>query len=232
MVRSMRPTRACSGRLRLAALGSPPLKRRPLARPLHNKVKTVQVSNSPFQQSYQSNKRRIFSMSDNCCSTTSAGSEVCELPSATIQRKSHSEVFCPECKQKGKVVQGQTVKALLSVSLRSIQDTDYYFCRTQSCPVVYYSADGKSVFTTSQLRERVYQKEPSADDVFVCYCFKHTVSEIRNASPEARVAMVNDINAGIQANQCACDLRNPQGSCCLGNVRGLMKQTEQASVQS
>jgi hypothetical protein len=171
-------------------------------------------------------------MSDNCCSTTSAGSEVCELPSATVQRKPHSEVFCPECGQKGKVVQGQTVKALLSVSLRSIQDTDYYFCRTQSCPVVYYSADSKSIFTTSQLRERVYQKEPSVDDVFVCYCFKHTVSEILNASPEARVEMVNDINTGIQANQCACDLRNPQGSCCLGNVRGLMKQTEQASIQS
>ena len=171
-------------------------------------------------------------MNDNCCSQTSAGSAVCELPSATVQRKPHSEVFCPECNQKGKVVQGQTVKALLSVSLRSIQNTDYYFCRTQSCPVVYYSADSKSVFTTSQLRERVYQKEPSVDDVFVCYCFKHTVSEIRNASPEARVTMVNDINAGIQANQCACDLRNPQGSCCLGNVRGLMKQTEQVSVQS
>ena len=170
-------------------------------------------------------------MSDNCCSTASAGSTVCELPQVTVQRKPSAEVFCPTCSQKGKVVQGQTVKALLLVSLRSIQDTDYYFCRTQSCPVVYYSADGKSVFTTSQLRERVYQKEPSADDVFVCYCFKYTVSEIRNASPEARVSMVNDINAGIHANQCACDLRNPQGSCCLGNVRDLIKQIEQVSVQ-
>lgn len=171
-------------------------------------------------------------MSDNCCSQPSAGSEVCELPSSTVQRKSHPETVCPECNQKGKVVQGQTIKALLSVSLRSIQDTEYYFCRTQSCPVVYYTADGKSIFTTSQLRERVYQKEPNADDVFVCYCFRHTVTEIRNALPEARVSIINDINTGIQSNQCACDLRNPQGSCCLGNVRGLMKQTEQASVQS
>ncbi len=170
-------------------------------------------------------------MSDNCCSQESAGSAVCELPSVTVHRKSHPEAFCPECKQKGKVVQGQTVKALMSVSLRSIQDTEYYFCRTQSCPVVYYSADGKSTYTTSQLRERVYQKEPTADDVFVCYCFRHTVADIRSASPEARVAMVHDINTGIQANQCACDLRNPQGSCCLGNVRGLIKQIEQASVQ-
>lgn len=171
-------------------------------------------------------------MSENCCSQPSAGSAVCELPSVTVQRKSHPAVFCPECKQKGKLVQGQTVKALVSVSLRSIQAAEYYFCRTQSCPIVYYSVDGKSTFTASQVRERVYQKEPSADDVYVCYCFKHTVAEIRNASPESSDSIVEDINIGIQANQCACDLRNPQGSCCLGNVRGLMKQTEQASVQS
>lgn len=171
-------------------------------------------------------------MSDNCCSQTSAGSEVCELPSITVQRKSHPEAFCPECNQKGKVVQGQTVKALLSVSLRSVQDTEYYFCRTQSCPVVYFTAGGKSTLITSQLRERVYQKEPNADDVFVCYCFKHKVAEARNASPEIRVSIINEINTGIQANQCACDLRNPQGYCCLGNVRGLIRQTEQASVQS
>jgi hypothetical protein len=171
-------------------------------------------------------------MSDNCCSQTSAGSEVCELPSTMVRRKSHPEAFCPECNQKGKVVQGQTVKSLLSVSLRSVQDTEYYFCHTQSCPVVYFAADGESVFTTSQLHERVYQKEPNADDVLVCYCFKHSTAEIRNASPEVRASLINDINAGIQADQCACDLRNPQGSCCLGNVRGLMKQTEQESAQS
>ena len=171
-------------------------------------------------------------MNDNCRSQTSAGSEVCELPSTTVQRKSKPEIFCPKCNKKGKFVQGQTVKALLSVSLLSVQNTEYYFCRTQSCPVVYFNTDGESTFTTSQLRERVYQKEPNADDVFVCYCFKHSVAEICNASPEARVSMVNDINTGIQANKCACDLRNPQGSCCLGNIRGLMKQTEQAFIQS
>lgn len=173
-------------------------------------------------------------MSDNCCSQPSAGSAVCELPLATstVQRTIYPEALCPACKQKGKVIQGQTVKALLSVSLRSIQDTEHYFCRTQSCPVVYYSADGKSIFTTSQLREHVYQKEPNTDDVFVCYCFKHTVAEIRNASPDVRASILNDINIGIQANQCACDLRNPQGSCCLGNVRGLMKQTEQVSIHT
>ncbi len=169
-------------------------------------------------------------MSDNCCSKPSAGSEVCEISSASIQSKIDSENNCPNCGQKGKLVQGQTVKALLSSSLRQLQDINYYFCPTQSCPVVYFSSDSTSIVTTSQLRERVYQKEPTADDVLVCYCFKYAVADIRNATQETRNSILKDINAGIQANQCACDIRNPQGSCCLGNVRRLMKQSETISA--
>jgi hypothetical protein len=125
-------------------------------------------------------------------------------------------------------VQGQTVKALLSISLRALsrapREAEYLFCRTRNCPVVYFSADGEETFTVAQVRERVYQKEPDAEDVLVCYCFRHTVDEVRAASPETRAAIVGDINTGISAGQCACDLRNPQGSCCLGNVRALIKR--------
>lgn len=165
-------------------------------------------------------------MSDTCCSVPSAGSVVCELPSTTIQRASHVVATCPVCGEKGKPVQGQTVKALLSVSLRQVRDTEYLYCRTPDCRIVYFSSDGEQTFTVEQVRERVYQKEPNADDVFVCYCFRHTVGEMRAASTETRAAIVDDINKGINLEQCACDLRNPQGSCCLGNVRGLIKQIE------
>ncbi len=166
-------------------------------------------------------------MSNTCCSQPSAGSATCELPAPTLQRPTRVTTACPVCGEKGKPVQGQTVKALLSVSLRQVrQDVEYLFCHTQTCPVVYFSRDGAQAFTVAQIRERVYQKEPDADEVFVCYCFRHTVGEMRSATPDARLAILNDINAGIQANQCACDLRNPPGSCCLGNVRGLIKQLE------
>lgn len=161
-------------------------------------------------------------MSDCCCSQTLVEIGLHELPQTISQDKPSLEtVNCPQCHRKGMAVQGQTVKSLLSVSLRLVQDTAYYFCRTQSCPVVYYSTDGRFVFTTTQLRERVYQKEPGAEDVFVCYCFGYTTGQIRHASPEVRATIIHEITAGIQAHQCACDLRNPQGSCCLGNVRSL-----------
>jgi len=115
---------------------------------------------------------------------------------------------------------------MLSVSLRAVRDVKYLFCRTQTCFIVYFSADGEQTFTVEQVREPVYQKEPDAQDVFICYCFRHTVGELRAASPEARSVLVDDINTGINAQQCACDLRNPQGSCCLGNVRGMIKKLE------
>jgi hypothetical protein len=56
------------------------------------------------------------------------------------------------------------------------------------------------------------------------------VGNVRAASLEARLAIVDDINAGLNTGQCACDLRNPQGSCCLGNVRELIKRLNKSAV--
>ena len=163
-------------------------------------------------------------MAETCNCPPEAGSAACELPSPATLRPPRAVSVCPECGQTGKPVQGQTVKALLAVSLRDVRDEKYMFCRTRTCPVVYFSPGGAQTFTTAQVRERVYQKEPDADDVFICYCFRRTAGAVRHAAPEARAAIVDDINAGINAGQCACDVRNPQGSCCLGNVRGLIQE--------
>ena len=169
-------------------------------------------------------------MTEACGCPPEAGNAICELPTLNIQRPAHAVNACPECGKTGKPVQGQTVKALLSVSLRQVRDVKYLFCRTQTCPVVYFSADGEQTFTVEQIRERVYQKEPEAQDVFICYCFRHTVGDLRAASPEDQAAIVDDINQGINAGQCACDLRNPQGSCCLGNVRGMIKKLDKPAI--
>lgn len=168
---------------------------------------------------------------DLCCCPPEAGNAVCERPAQGFQRPPRVANVCPECARTAKPVQGQTVKALLSLSLRVVQDVEYFFCRTQTCPVVYFSSDGRQTLTLGQIRERVYQKEPDADEVFICYCFRHTLGDVRMAAPESRAAILDDINMGISAGQCACDLRNPQGSCCLGNVRGLIKQIERRTLR-
>jgi Zinc binding domain len=169
-------------------------------------------------------------MTASCCCPPEAGTAVCDLPAQDFQRPAHTVNACPKCGKTGKLIQTQTVKALLAVSLRQVQSVKYFFCRTQSCPVVYFSADGQQIFTVEEVRERVYQKEPEAEDVPICYCFHHTVGELRTALPEDRSVIIDNINSGINAGQCACDLRNPQGSCCLGNIRGLVKQLEKKAA--
>lgn len=169
-------------------------------------------------------------MSESCCCPPEAGNTVCDLPAQNFQRPPRAVKACPECGKAGKSVQGQTIKSLLSISLRQVQDAQYLFCRTRTCPIVYFSADGEQTFTVQEVRERVYQKEPEAADGFICYCFRHTVGELQAASLEARATIVDSINAGINAGQCACDLRNPQGSCCLGNVNRRIKQLEQKAA--
>ena len=155
---------------------------------------------------------------EDCCSPDSRNDEAINTGSPLIPAARRVEALCPHCGQKGKTIPGQTVRANLSVSLKQVEARMYYFCRTEHCPVVYFTANGKSIFTTDQLRERVYQKEPGNFETKVCYCFDHKVGEIQNGSPAERSLIIEDINAGIAAGQCACDLRNPQGSCCLGNV--------------
>ena len=104
-------------------------------------------------------------MTDSCCCPPEAGNAVCDLPAQGFLRRSRIANGCPECGKIGKLVQGQTVKALLSVSLREVQDLQYLFCRMQTCPVVYFSSGGEQTFTVEQIRERVYQKKPKNADV-------------------------------------------------------------------
>ena len=173
-------------------------------------------------------------MTDSCCCPPEAGSEVCDLPVPDSppagQRLPRAVNACPECGKIGKPVATKTVKALLSVSLRAVRETKYLFCQTQTCRVVYFSANGEQTFRVEQVRERVYQKEPQAEEVFICYCFRHRAGDLRGASPEDRTTIVDDINTGIHAGQCACDVRNPQGSCCLGNVHSMIKRLEKPAL--
>lgn len=165
-------------------------------------------------------------MTDTCTCPPQAGAATCEL------RTSGSKAPCPTCQQTGKLLDSLTLKAMLAVPLTEVRPVEYRFCRTPECPTVYYSVDGLQCFGEDSLREPVYQKHPDDDGVFVCYCFRHTVGNIRDELTRTRTStVVAAITAGIQAGQCACDIRNPQGSCCLGNVRAVVQRLEMAIGQ-
>jgi hypothetical protein len=139
----------------------------------------------------------------------------------SLEKKAYT---CPNCGTKGDTVGNATIKCLISVSLHRVKDVEHRFCENVACDVVYFAVDGSEVFHTVDLREQVYQKEPENPDVLVCYCFFHSLGDIQaDVATNGKSAIVDDIKRGIQAGHCACDWRNPQGTCCLGNVLQIVK---------
>ncbi len=163
-------------------------------------------------------------MSD-CCSIANDSCSVPEIKAVNSAAAANpAQTLCPSCGQRGKIVETQTVKALLAISLEAVyEDTIYHFCRTPDCAVVYYD-EAARLFTEAQLRERVHQKHSQADDVPVCYCYQHTPGSIRaEVAARGESDVVARVTAGTQAGTCACDIRNPQGNCCLGNLGRVVK---------
>ena len=135
-----------------------------------------------------------------------------------------ASAVCPTNGALGKRVDTRIVKAMLSIPLNILTAASYRFCADPDCPTVYYSEDGQQIFSEDDLRERVYQKHADDEEISICYCFQHTVGSIRSEIAESgKSIVVAEITAGIKAGQCACDIRNPQGDCCLGNVRVFIK---------
>ena len=138
---------------------------------------------------------------------------------------------CPITNTRGKKVDSATVKSLLVISLEYVRDTQYYFCAEKDCDIVYFTDDDDHHFSIDDIREDVYQKDPHNSDTMICYCFRHTIGDIREKFEDGDdTSIIDSIHRGIKAGQCACDWRNPQGDCCLGNVRLViksLKNTEQ-----
>lgn len=136
---------------------------------------------------------------------------------------------CPVCGQRGKPVNTQTIKGVLSTTLEIIQpDNPYLYCRTEDCRVVYFHKDGEQIIEASDLRVKVYHKSPGEGQTPICFCFDHSVGDLKQDYLETQgKKIVDQINLGIKKEQCGCDIRNPEGVCCLGNVRRHINKLEE-----
>jgi hypothetical protein len=137
---------------------------------------------------------------------------------------------CDTCTKRGSPVQLQTVKALLTaVALRRVQLTDYRFCANPACETVYFG-DAGDRFGPGDVRVPVWQKEPSGDRL-LCYCFGETAVDIRTEFLEyGNTDVIARLREHIAAQRCACEIRNPRGACCLGDVTAAVKRIEGALV--
>jgi hypothetical protein len=132
---------------------------------------------------------------------------------------------CPGCQAVGRKVDGATPAALLRPDAQArLTGGAYRFCRTESCDVVYFDEARELTFGTADLEVAVFQKS-SKPARLVCYCFDHTVESIRDEVTERGVSDVPEaIGKKCRAGLDDCAHNNPQGSCCLGNVRRVVKE--------
>ncbi|MBI2923872.1 MAG: cation transporter [Planctomycetes bacterium] len=130
---------------------------------------------------------------------------------------------CPLSGKPGRRVPDVTLRSLVRDDRQSeVQGREWYYCDSPDCEVVYFAADGRTL-RKDALKVRVGAKEKTSPRT-VCYCFGHSVESICDEVArtfESTVAA--SIAAKVKAGECRCEILNPKGACCLGDVKKAVK---------
>ena len=133
---------------------------------------------------------------------------------------------CPVSGTRGTSVKLLTVAAQIKGPLPPQQE--FWLCEEPDCEVVYFGSHG-ATFTVADLHVEPGFKNPS--DGLLCYCFEHRRSDFEREILETGTTEIpNAIRALTRDGSCACEVRNPSGRCCLGDVRRFVDEI--ASVVS
>jgi NAD(P)H-nitrite reductase large subunit len=90
--------------------------------------------------------------------------------------------------------------------------------------MVYFNNEHASYFRRQDVSVRVGVKETD-DPISVCYCFGYTRQMILNEMAHTgHSTTAEKIKAEVKAGNCACEIKNPSGRCCLGDVVEVVKQ--------
>jgi len=119
---------------------------------------------------------------------------------------------CPACGRPGRSVAWRTAAAVSTVSLPARQEL--FLCRTAGCDLLYFGSSGARV-GCADLARRPWFKQ--GGDV-VCFCFVVRRAELEAPGGESLPATVE---ARVRRGDCACDVRNPSGKCCLADLAAL-----------
>lgn len=157
----------------------------------------------------------------DCCSTEKENT--CSLLSS-------KPALCPSCGKKGKSVRVLTVKSLVRDHIRALALVSYSFCRTADCEVVYFST--QATFTKSELKVRVGIKE-TVGPFPLCYCFDYSHQDIdRDIETTGETSVLEEIKTEVQGGFCACEVKNPSGTCCLGDITRAIQEAKKRAAQT
>ncbi len=139
-------------------------------------------------------------MSDCCASN---------LPKATTQA-------CPQCGAACKHVEMRTLYHQVRFpENQGIISSTYYFCPAKDCPTAYFSITGNSI-----PKQQLTTYQAIKNDK-LCFCFDINASDYLTAlSTNNAEAIKNFVIQRTKSGECACEIRNPSGQCCLSKFKG------------
>lgn len=136
------------------------------------------------------------------------------------------KVACPKCDEKAKGVLGKTLQHLLIEEAKeNLSCFDgFYYCKTPSCEVVYFRDN--EILTQKDMSVVVGLKK-DANPATVCYCFLWTKEKItKEVGTKGNSSALDDIKHKMETIGCSCEILNPSGTCCLGDVAKAIKEVK------
>lgn len=139
---------------------------------------------------------------------------------------------CNDCGEVGRIVARQTVAHhVKSEKLFGVSEDEYNFCASPACPIVYYAGFGQT-FTVEDMRESVTSKT-SGDARPLCYCFGFTEGFARQEiARTGETSVPRQVSQFIKEKLCVCEIRNPAGACCLGEINKTVKRLLAESISA
>lgn len=140
------------------------------------------------------------------------------------------QTACGRCGKTGRAVLRQTVAHhVKSEKLFCVKTDEYKFCASPKCAVVYYTTSGEA-FTVDDVREAVTAKT-EGDERPLCYCFGFTEGFARQEIAQTGASSVPaQVSQFIKEKLCSCEVRNPSGVCCLGEINKTVKRLSSQTV--
>lgn len=92
-----------------------------------------------------------------------------------------------------------------------LEGMEFSFCAEPTCTVVYFSVDGTAILSDAIRRPPAYKTGNGRDHL--CFCFDVSGDDVvgdPDPSPYVRER--------VRKGECACNVLNPSGTCCLGTI--------------
>lgn len=94
---------------------------------------------------------------------------------------------------------------------RDLENKEFSFCDAPGCHIVYFTVDGFT-FTVDDVRKAPAYKTGDGSNL-LCFCFDVTGNDTLSEPDPTPY-----IRERVRRQECACDVLNPSGKCCLGSI--------------